>query len=115
MDKAKMAHRIAAVGALTFFAVSAAAHHGPNVEPLYDTSELVEFEGEVTEVFWHNPHARIRIRVTAGPETGEIWEMETNPGGVHGAQGIPRSLADRFPGQGSGCGIETEASLYGPS
>ena len=92
MDKAKMAHRIAAVGALTFFAVSAAAHHGPNVEPLYDTSELVEFEGEVTEVFWHNPHARIRIRVTAGPETGEIWEMETNPGGFMARRGFPDLL-----------------------
>lgn len=92
MDKAKMAHRIAAVGALTFFAVSAAAHHGPNVEPLYDTSQLVEFEGEVTEVFWHNPHARIRIRVTAGPEIGEIWEMETNPGGFMARRGFPDLL-----------------------
>ena len=80
MHRCKMAHRIAVFGASIIFAVSVAAHHGPNVEPLYDTSQLVEFEGEVTEVFWHNPHARIRIRVTAGPEIGEIWELETNPG-----------------------------------
>ena len=87
-----MAHRIAAFGALTVFAVSAAAHHGPNAEPLYDTSQLVEFEGEVTEVFWRNPHARIRIRVTAGPEIGEIWEMETNPGGTMARRGFPDLL-----------------------
>ena len=92
MDKSTMAHRIAVFGALTFFAVSAAAHHGPNVEPLYDTSQLVEFEGEVTEVFWRNPHARFRIRVTAGPEIGEIWEMETNPPGSLRRAGFPDLL-----------------------
>ena len=71
MDKCRMAHRIAVFGASTIFAVSAAAHHGPIAEPLYDTSEVVEFEGEVTDVFWRNPHARIRVRITAGPQTGE--------------------------------------------
>jgi len=64
---------------LTGYTSSSLAHHGPHAEPLYDTSGLVELEGEVTDVFWRNPHARFRIRVTSGPETGEIWEMETNP------------------------------------
>ena len=92
MDKSRMTHRVAVFGALTVFAASAAAHHGPNAEPLYDTSQLVEFEGVVTEVFWHNPHARIRIRVTAGPEIGEIWEMETNPPGSLRRAGFPDLL-----------------------
>ena len=65
--------------ALIGYAADSTAHHGPHAEPLYDTSGLVEFEGEVTEVFWRNPHARFRIRVTSGPETGEIWQIETNP------------------------------------
>ena len=81
MDISRMAHRIAVFGALTVFAASAAAHHGPHAEPLYNTGQLVELEGVVTDVFWRNPHARFRIRVTAGPQTGEIWEMETNPPG----------------------------------
>lgn len=92
MVTSRMTHRVAVFGALTLLAASAAAHHGPNVEPLYDTSQLVEFEGEVTEVFWHNPHARIRIRVTAGPEIGEIWELETNPGGSMTRRGFPDLL-----------------------
>ena len=33
-------------------AAQSVAHHGPFAEPLYDTSELVEFQGEVIGVFW---------------------------------------------------------------
>ena len=50
------------------------AHHGPSVEPLYDTGQIVEFDGVVTDVFWRNPHARFRFRVVGGEEDGEIWE-----------------------------------------
>jgi len=81
MHKSRMAHRIAVLAASIVFTGSAAAHHGPNVEPLYDTAEPLVLEGEVTDVFWRNPHARFRFRVTSGPQTGEIWEVETNPPG----------------------------------
>ena len=65
------------------FTAESMAHHGPIAEPLYDMSELLELQGEVTGVFWRNPHARFRIRVTSGPETGEIWQIETNtPAGL---------------------------------
>ena len=93
MNKSRAVHRVAVlVGALTVFAVSAEAHHGPSTEPLYDTSEVMEFEGEVTAVFWRNPHARFRFRVTAGPQTGEIWEVETNPPGPLSRVGFPSDL-----------------------
>ena len=36
---------------------------------------IVELEGPVTEVFWRNPHVRVRLRDT----TGEIWEVESGP------------------------------------
>ena len=78
----------------TFLGLAAqgVAHHGPIAEPLYDTSELVELQGEVTGVFWRNPHARFRIRVTSGPETGEIWQIETNtPAGLR-RNGFPPEL-----------------------
>jgi hypothetical protein len=68
--------------ALTGHMTSSLAHHGPPNEPLYNTTEPVVFDGEVTEVFWRNPHARFRIRVTDGPNEGEIWEIETNPVGI---------------------------------
>ena len=35
------------------------AHHGAvSNGVLYYTDNLIELEGEMTEVFWHNPHAR---------------------------------------------------------
>jgi hypothetical protein len=55
----------------------AAAHHGPIGNPvLYLSENLVEFEGEITDVFWRNPHPRLRMRVVddGGEET--IWELE---------------------------------------
>ena len=33
-------------------AAQSVAHHRPIAKPLYDTSELVELQGEVTGVFW---------------------------------------------------------------
>lgn len=79
MSKWRTAVTTAISSTLIGHAAESNAHHGPHAEPLYDTSALVEFEGEVTEVFWRDPHARFRIWVTSGPETGEIWQIETNP------------------------------------
>lgn len=53
----------------------ALAHHGAPSNAFYDMDNIVELEGPVTEVFWRNPHVRIRLRHT----TGEIWEVESGP------------------------------------
>ena len=40
------------------------AHHGSLANnALYENDELLEFEGEIIEVLWRNPHARARLRV----------------------------------------------------
>ena len=57
------------------------AHHGPVTNSaLYFTDELVEFEGELSEIFWRNPHTRGRLKVVddAGEET--VWEIELGSG-----------------------------------
>lgn len=54
------------------------AHHGPVGAPaFYDTDQLVILEGELTEVFWRNPHVRFGLKVV--DESGEdaFWELET--------------------------------------
>ncbi|MFL2545822.1 MAG: DUF6152 family protein [Candidatus Rariloculaceae bacterium] len=54
-------------------------HHGPVGDPaLYLSENLIELEGEITDVFWRNPYPRMRMRVT--DEAGEdvIWELELN-------------------------------------
>jgi hypothetical protein len=56
------------------------AHHGTVTNPLlYFADQLVEFEGEITEVFWRNPHTRVRLSI-ADDDGGEtLWELEFAP------------------------------------
>jgi len=57
------------------------AHHGSHTNALlYFSDELIEFEGELTEVFWRNPHARARLSVVDDNGVETIWEFELAPG-----------------------------------
>lgn len=61
--------------------VPALAHHGSHSNGLlYFADELVELQGEVTEVFWHNPHTRARLSVVDDSRTVTVWELELAPG-----------------------------------
>ncbi len=63
----------------TSLSLNAIAHHGSVVNPnMYLAENLIELEGEITEVFWRNPHPRYRMAVSSGPKSGEIWELELN-------------------------------------
>ncbi|MGI9259419.1 MAG: DUF6152 family protein [Gammaproteobacteria bacterium] len=56
------------------------AHHGNVMNPLlYFADELVELEGEVTEVLWRNPHTRLRMNVMGDDGVETIWELELGP------------------------------------
>ena len=60
--------------------VIAMAHHGSVTNPsLYHSDDMVELEGEITEVFWENPHTRARLLVTAEDGEETIWELEVGP------------------------------------
>jgi hypothetical protein len=80
---------ILSIVAVTFvFIATAQAHHGPpSNEVLYFADDMIEIEGEVTDVLWRNPHARAKVRIldNAGEET--IWELELGP--------APRALESR--------------------
>jgi hypothetical protein len=56
-----------------FLCSNSFAHHGSVVNPnLYLAENLVELEGEITDVFWRSPHPRYRLRVP----NGDLWELE---------------------------------------
>ena len=56
------------------------AHHGPpDSAILYDVSEILEYEGEITEVLWRNPHIRFRLMILDDTGEHEIREMEIGP------------------------------------
>jgi hypothetical protein len=57
------------------------AHHGAVTNSvLYQTDDIVELEGEMTEVFWHNPHTRGRLNVVDANGEETVWEIELGPG-----------------------------------
>ena len=66
------------------------AHHGSLANSaLYDSDELIELEGEITEVLWRNPHARAHLSVVDEDGVETVWEIETQPGPVEfGRMGI---------------------------
>ncbi len=58
-----------------FLSSEVVGHHGPPNQILYDLDNVVELEGEVTELFWRNPHVRFRMQ----DGEGGIWEVESGP------------------------------------
>lgn len=63
-----------------FVSTNVFAHHGAVTNSaLYLTDEFIELDGEVTEVFWRNPHARARLSVVDDDGEQTIWELELGP------------------------------------
>lgn len=54
--------------------MGASAHH--SVAASFDTSSVVEAEGEITELSWRNPHVRFQLRVEGEGGSTEMWIVE---------------------------------------
>ena len=67
----------------------AVAHHSLLV---YDASEIVEIEGEVTDVFWRNPHIRLTVRTVGGDGDERVWTIEGPPVNSMQRAGIDRTI-----------------------
>ena len=52
----------------------ALGHH--KVASSFDTTAVVEAEGEVTELAWHNPHVRFQLSGTDETGTARVWNVE---------------------------------------
>jgi len=52
----------------------ASGHHSVAAE--FDTTQQAELEGEITQVWFSNPHVRYRLTVTNGDGTTEDWELQ---------------------------------------
>ena len=74
---------------LSFLPVAALAHHSLLG---YDPSEIVEFEGEVTDVFWRNPHVRITVRAVDEDGSERIWTVEGSPVNTMERAGINQAI-----------------------
>jgi hypothetical protein len=71
--------RITRIAAMTLFILvfvgssAAVVHHG--TAQIYDSQSIMTIKGTVSEVFWGNPHAYIKIAVKNGSKADE-WVAE---------------------------------------
>ncbi len=61
---------------LATFMTAGLGHHSFTYEY---TNEVVEHQGEVTEVWYANPHSRVYIHVADENGDSKLWEFETYP------------------------------------
>lgn len=65
------------VVSVLFLPISANSHHGANNNPqMYHADNMIHLEGEVSHVFWRNPHPRVMILVTDEQGNEQEWELE---------------------------------------
>lgn len=85
------------------------AHHGPPTnEALFFADELVEIEGELTEVLWRNPHVRARVRAAGEDGRQVTWDLHLGPS--PGALESRGYSADDFPGAVKAAGFVSRRS-----
>jgi len=55
--------------------IAGGAHHA--VSGNYDTANVIEVEGEVTDILWRNPHVQVSMRVIDENGSAQDWDMAT--------------------------------------
>ena len=58
-------------------ASSSIAHHAAQVT--YQTDQIIEVEGEITDLIWRNPHVRFSMNVTDAVGQSSTWNIESIP------------------------------------
>ncbi|MEN8668768.1 MAG: DUF6152 family protein [Ketobacter sp.] len=65
----------------SLLAYPAVAHHSVAAE--YGNAPRVIFEGVIKELYWREPHARMRVEVTGGAlPVGEVWDVNSHSPGI---------------------------------
>jgi hypothetical protein len=78
-----------ALAAAAGFPLALSAHHS-TVE--YDSTTVIEAQGEVTKVLWQNPHVRLEISTQRFDGVPTVWRLEgQNPTDLDRAR-IPRDI-----------------------
>ncbi len=72
------------------FAVPVTAHHAVGVA--YDTETLSTIEGQVTELFWRNPHVVVTIERVGENGGREMWQAESGSTNSLERLGIGRDI-----------------------
>jgi hypothetical protein len=103
----------AAMAALVFALPGAVrAHH--SFAGFYDPSRIIEVEGILTALAWHNPHGRMTLEVRDDSGRSTQWDIETGSISVLRVRGLDRDFARigdrvRVAGQAS---VRSATALY---
>ena len=84
--------RLSSTWGLCLIPIAAFGHHG--LGGRFDTSSIAELEGEVTRVFWRNPHVRITIGTTNEDGVAESWEVEAGPSSTLQRMGLSSDIVE---------------------
>ncbi|MFL2546608.1 MAG: DUF6152 family protein [Candidatus Rariloculaceae bacterium] len=82
--------KFVAINLLLLVSFDAGAHHAVTVA--YDTNNLTAIEGEVTNVFWQNPHIVVTIERTLADGSVEEWRAESGSTNSLERVGIGRDI-----------------------
>ena len=70
-------HSLARAGLIVaVFLATSSSGHSHHSFFAYDDSQLVEVQGEVTSLFWRNPHVRFTVSSGAEADQEALWEIE---------------------------------------
>ncbi len=75
---------------LSLLPFAALAHH--SVSANFDDAILTEIEGEITRVFWRNPHVGFTLRVTDEDGGEQLWDIESTSVSTLRRMNISREL-----------------------
>ena len=76
--------------AVSLAAISATAHHAEIGR--YDPNDQGTIEGEITDIFWRNPHVRLLLSRTGEDGQDEEWEIEFGSVNTVVRLGVSRDL-----------------------
>jgi hypothetical protein len=88
------------------------AHH--SFAGFYDPNRIVEIEGVITQVSWHNPHGHIGIEVVDDSGEATQWDIETGSVSVLRVRGVDQAFVAvgdrvRIAGQAS---LRSDTAMY---
>ena len=70
-------YRVLLLFCLASSSAGVAAHHSFMAQ--YDVDKIITISGEVTEVWYQNPHSRVYLEVSDAAGGKVLWESETYP------------------------------------
>lgn len=85
-----MRHTSVVVVWLALFPCVSLSHHSGAA--VYIPTETIAIRGEITRIFWRNPHVHVLVRVANAGGEEAVWDVESNSVSILGRMGITSDM-----------------------